>query len=189
MKSGGNRPRCNNAAVQSFSRIIYSLLFINPIFKNFAKAIRRDPLCTTLCEDAGKADCPPGPPRLPKDRAPRIPKDGAIPDAADSMPDDITYDETKHRLMIGTGFVDNVPAAVWRYEVSGKRILTQWFSYRKRNRERSIIGDRRPSSATSNPTTGWPSTRPNCSMCCMIWRCLWRWNQSNRFNGRACPSR
>ncbi|MEX1229181.1 MAG: type ISP restriction/modification enzyme [Planctomycetaceae bacterium] len=106
--------------------------------------MRRDPLCTTLCEDAGKADCPPGPPRLPKDRAPRIPKDGAIPDAADSMPDDITYDETKHRLMIGTGYVDNVPAAVWHYEVSGKRILTQWFSYRKRNRERSIIGDRRP---------------------------------------------
>jgi hypothetical protein len=32
------------------------------------------------------------------------------------------------------------------YEVSGKRVLTQWFSYRKKNRERPIIGDRRPPS-------------------------------------------
>jgi hypothetical protein len=35
---------------------------------------------------------------------------------------------------------------VWQYEVSGKRVLTQWFSYRKKNRERPIIGDRRPPS-------------------------------------------
>lgn len=35
---------------------------------------------------------------------------------------------------------------MWRYEVSGKRVLTQWFSYRKKNRERPIIGDRRPPS-------------------------------------------
>ncbi len=90
-----------------------------------------------------KSDRPAGPPRLPKERAPRIPKDGAIPDDADSMPDEIDYDETKHRLLIGKGFVDNVPAAVWHYEVSGKRVLTQWFSYRKKNRERPIIGDRR----------------------------------------------
>jgi hypothetical protein len=48
--------------------------------------------------------------------------------------------------LIGTGFVDDVPASVWQYEVSGKRVLTQWFSYRKRNRERPIIGDRRPPS-------------------------------------------
>src|SRR5207248_2025309 len=93
-----------------------------------------------------KADRPSGPPRLPKERAPRIPKDGAIPDDPNSMPDDIGYDETRRRLLIGKGFIDNVPAAVWQYEVSGKRVLTQWFSYRKRNRERPIIGDRRPPS-------------------------------------------
>ncbi len=62
------------------------------------------------------------------------------------MPDEIQYDEAKRRLMIGTGFIDNVPPAVWQYEVSGKRVLTQWFSYRKKNRERPIIGDRRPPS-------------------------------------------
>lgn len=93
-----------------------------------------------------KADRPPGPPRLPKERAPRIPKDGAIPDDPASMPDEIEYHEPKRRLMIGRGFIDNVPPAVWHYEVSGKRILSQWFSYRKKSRERPIIGDRRPPS-------------------------------------------
>ena len=48
--------------------------------------------------------------------------------------------------MVGSGFIDDVPEAVWRYEVSGKRVLTQWFSYRKKHRERPIIGDRRPPS-------------------------------------------
>ncbi len=93
-----------------------------------------------------KAGRPPGPPRLPKVRAPRIPKAGAIPDDPDSMPDQIEYNETKHRLLIGKGFIENVLPAVWLYEVSGKRVLTQWFSYRKKNRERPIIGDRRPPS-------------------------------------------
>lgn len=46
-------------------------------------------------------------------------------------------------MKIGTGFIDRVPPAVWAYEVSGKQVLRQWFSYRKRNRERPQIGDRR----------------------------------------------
>ena len=35
---------------------------------------------------------------------------------------------------------------MWAYEVSGKQVLRQWFSYRKAHRERPIIGDRRPPS-------------------------------------------
>jgi hypothetical protein len=93
-----------------------------------------------------KADRPPGPPRLPKEHAPRIPKGGAIPNDPDAMPDEIDYDESQHRLIVGSGYIDNVSPAVWNYEVSGKRVLTQWFSYRKKNRERPIIGDRRPPS-------------------------------------------
>lgn len=62
------------------------------------------------------------------------------------MPVEIRYNDTLRRLVVGTGFIDNVPPAVWAYEVSGKRVLTQWFSYRKKNRERPIIGDRRPPS-------------------------------------------
>ncbi|MBX3441441.1 MAG: N-6 DNA methylase [Planctomyces sp.] len=93
-----------------------------------------------------KAGRLPGPPRLPKDRSPRIPKAGAIPGTPDAMPDEIDYDSSQRRLLVGTGFVENVDPAVWRYEVSGKRVLTQWFSYRRRNRERPLIGDRRPPS-------------------------------------------
>ena len=62
------------------------------------------------------------------------------------MPDEIEYDESKRRLLVGKGFIDNVLPEVWQYEVSGKRMLTQWFSYRRKNRERPIIGDRRPPS-------------------------------------------
>jgi hypothetical protein len=39
---------------------------------------------------------------------------------------------------------------MWNYEVSGKQVLLQWFSYRKKNRERPIIGDRRPPSPLGN---------------------------------------
>jgi hypothetical protein len=35
---------------------------------------------------------------------------------------------------------------VWAYEVSGKQVLRQWFSYRRKNREKPQIGDRRPPS-------------------------------------------
>ncbi len=85
---------------------------------------------------------PPGAPRLSAVRRPRIPAAGAIPPDADTL----TYDAAKQRLLVGTGYIENVPPAVWQYEVSGKKVLVQWFSYRKRNRERPIIGDRRPPS-------------------------------------------
>jgi hypothetical protein len=62
------------------------------------------------------------------------------------MPDTIDYDATSRRLLIGGGYVDNVAPQVWHYEVSGKQVLRHWFSYRKVNRERPIIGDRRPPS-------------------------------------------
>lgn len=66
------------------------------------------------------------------------------------MPDSINYDANKKRLLIGTGYVENVEPGVWSYEVSGKQVLLQWFSYRKANRERPIIGDRRPPSPLGN---------------------------------------
>lgn len=74
------------------------------------------------------------------------------------MPDDIQYDQTQRRLLVGKGFIDRVPPAVWQYEVSGKRVLTQWFSYRKRNRQRPIIGDRRPPSKLGDiQPDHWPA--------------------------------
>ena len=89
---------------------------------------------------------PAQPPRLPASRRPNIPKTGSIPQEPDLMPDSINYDVNKKRLLIGTGYVENVEPGVWSYEVSGKQVLLQWFSYRKANRERPIIGDRRPPS-------------------------------------------
>ncbi len=86
---------------------------------------------------------PPGPPRLPEGKAPRIPAAGAIPSAPDKMPNSISYDENKRRLFVGDGYIDNVAPGEWTYEVSGKQVLVQWFSYRRRDRERPIIGDRR----------------------------------------------
>ena len=86
---------------------------------------------------------PAQPPRLPSARMPRIPATGAIPQEPETMPDSISYDASKRRLLVGQGYVENVEPAVWLYEVSGKQVLLHWFSYRKANRERPIIGDRR----------------------------------------------
>ena len=89
---------------------------------------------------------PAQPPRLPKGKLPRIPAAGAIPQDPVAMPDQINYDATTKRLHIGTGFVENVDPAIWQYEVSGKQVLLHWFSYRKKDRDRPIMGDRRPPS-------------------------------------------
>lgn len=96
---------------------------------------------------------PASPPRLPKADAPKVPAKGAIPAEADEM----RYDAEAQTLHIGdTGRIVNVTAAMWEYEVSGKRILTQWFSYRKKNRVRPIIGDRRkPSPLGEIQPDGW----------------------------------
>jgi hypothetical protein len=88
---------------------------------------------------------PPSPPRVAQD-GPVISRDGAIPSTPDHFPDTLDYDPSRNRLLVGTGFIDNVPPAVWAYEVSGKQVLRQWFSYRKKHRERPQIGDRRPPS-------------------------------------------
>jgi hypothetical protein len=89
---------------------------------------------------------PQGPPRMDKGQGPTVPKEGAIPGYAGHMPDVLEYDAERRRLIVGAGFVDNVPKAVWDYQVSGKQVLAQWFSYRRRDRSRPIIGDRRPPS-------------------------------------------
>ncbi|MCB1885851.1 MAG: N-6 DNA methylase [Geminicoccaceae bacterium] len=97
-----------------------------------------------FCDPA--AGRPAGPPRLSAGTGPAVPRDGAIPSAPDRMPNTIDHDPARHRLIVGEGYVENVSKAVWEYEVSGKQVLAQWFSYRRRDRSRPIIGDRRPPS-------------------------------------------
>lgn len=89
---------------------------------------------------------PAQPPRLAKEKSPRIPTAGAIPHGPEAMPDEISYDASKKRLLVGGGYIDNVSVEMWNYEVSGKQVLSQWFSYRKRNREKPPMGDKRPPS-------------------------------------------
>jgi hypothetical protein len=90
---------------------------------------------------------PAAPPRLPVGEGPTIPADGTIPGAPEPLPNAIEYDPLRRRLFIGKGFIDNVPRAVFEYEVSGRNVLRQWFSYRKLDRSRPMIGDRRSPSA------------------------------------------
>jgi hypothetical protein len=87
---------------------------------------------------------PASPPRI--ENGPTVPADGAIPLTPEKFPDEIRYDAGAQRLFLGEGYIDRVPPAVWAYEVSGMHVLRQWFSYRKKDRSRPIIGDRRPPS-------------------------------------------
>lgn len=93
---------------------------------------------------------PASPPRLPSERRPQVPLGGEISQDPALMPDAMSYDSAKQRLSIGSGYIEHVTPAMWLYEVSGKQVLTQWFSYRKKNRDRPIIGDRRPPSPLGN---------------------------------------
>lgn len=101
---------------------------------------------------------PLGAPRLPADAGPIYPRAGTIPSSPERFPDEIDYDPASRRLRVGDGFLDNVPPEVWRYEVSGKQVLRQWFSYRRRTRERPIIGNRRsPSPLGDIQPERWPA--------------------------------
>jgi hypothetical protein len=101
---------------------------------------------------------PAAPPRLAKDAAPRVPASGGIPGDAEHMPNDIGYDETTQTLRVGDGRIERVTRAIWEYEVSGKQVLTQWFSYRKKDRKRPMMGDRRaPSKLGEIQPVGWPA--------------------------------
>ena len=86
-------------------------------------------------------------PRLPKESAPSIPAKAAHSRRRPSRcPTTMDYDPATRRLKIGKGYVENVTPEMWAYEVSGKQVLWHWFSYRRRDRSRPIIGDRRPPS-------------------------------------------
>lgn len=93
--------------------------------------------------DAGR---PKGSPRLPKAQAPFVPAGGDIPSAPEPLPDTMEYDAANRRLHVGKGRIENVTPEVWAYEVSGKQVVWHWFSYRRLDRSRPIIGDRRPPS-------------------------------------------
>lgn len=95
-------------------------------------------------------DRPPGPPRVELASAePTIPAGGALPASLDDMPHELDYDEVTRRLNVGSGYIENVSPAVWAYEVSGKRVISQWWSYRRKDRSKPPMGDKRPPSDLS----------------------------------------
>jgi Type ISP C-terminal specificity domain len=99
---------------------------------------------------------PKGSPRLPKQERPSVPADGAIPGAPEPLPETMEYDAGQRRLVIGKGFVENVAPGMRNYEISGKNVLDQWFSYRRRDRTKPVIGDRRaPSPLEKIQPDGW----------------------------------
>lgn len=87
---------------------------------------------------------PAGPPRLPAGRRPKVV--AGIPVTTAGFPDALDYDAAARELKVGTGRIGPVTQPMWAYQVSGKQVLRQWFSYRKKNRDRPQIGDRRPPS-------------------------------------------
>ena len=93
---------------------------------------------------------PAGAPRVePASAEPTIPAEGVLPVSLDDMPHELEYDASTRRLKIGTGYIANVAPEVWAYEVSGKRVLSQWWSYRRKDRSKPPMGDRRPPSKLS----------------------------------------
>jgi hypothetical protein len=86
----------------------------------------------------------------------RLPAGGAIASAPEPLPDTMDYDAAKRRLKIGKGYVENVTPEMWAYEVSGKQVLWHWFSYRRRDRTKPLIGDKRPPSPLDSiQPEGW----------------------------------
>lgn len=104
-----------------------------------------------------KAGRPRASPRLSASSRPKIPAGGEIQPSGAAFPQDMHYDATKHRLHVGVGYIDNVTPEMWAFEVSEKRILTQWFSYRRADRDRPTMGDKRPPSKLSSiQPAEWP---------------------------------
>lgn len=84
-----------------------------------------------------------GSPRLPADRAPSnvVP----IPTTAADFPNALTYDEESKQIFVGSGVIDHVTPEMRAYEIDGVNILDKWFSYRRADRSRPVIGERRVS--------------------------------------------
>jgi hypothetical protein len=91
---------------------------------------------------------PASPPRA--ENGPTVPKGGAVPTDPEKFPDAMTYSAGERRLHVGQGFIDNVAPEVWAYQVSGMDVLKQWFSYRRKDRSRPLIGDKRAPSPLSD---------------------------------------
>jgi predicted helicase len=92
-------------------------------------------------------------PRMPDARAPKLTK--PISAAPDQMPDALSYDSSTEELRIGTGVITNITERMFSYDVSGMSVLAKWFGYRRKNRERPQMGNRRVSALQQIQPDHW----------------------------------
>ena len=71
------------------------------------------------------------------------------------MPDEIIYDPDNGELRVGAGRIGNVTQEMWSYNVSGVNVLNKWFSYRRKTRDRPVMGDRRVSALEDVQPDKW----------------------------------
>jgi hypothetical protein len=68
---------------------------------------------------------------------------------AERYPNEYSYDNSTKKLSVGDGLFINVSADIWRYSISGFRVLESWLQYRMRDRKgkkSSALDDIRPES-------------------------------------------
>ena len=71
------------------------------------------------------------------------------------MPDLFGYNAEKHELHVGAGHIAIVTQRMRDYEASGMNVLKKWFGYRRRNRERPPMGNRRTSPLQQIQAEAW----------------------------------
>lgn len=84
-----------------------------------------------------------GSPRLPAGSAPN--NSIAIPSSPDGFPNTLVYEEGSQQLFVGSGVIEHVTPSMRAYEIDGVNVLDKWFSYRRADRSRPVIGQRRVS--------------------------------------------
>ncbi|MDN5715677.1 MAG: N-6 DNA methylase [Janibacter sp.] len=94
-----------------------------------------------------------GVPRLPAERTPR--NVTAIPTTSADFPNTLGYDAASQQLTIGSGVIDRVTPAIREYAINGVNILDKWFSYRRADRSRPVIGERRVSDLMKTQPDRW----------------------------------
>jgi hypothetical protein len=94
-------------------------------------------------------------PRLPKERAPRVLAGYPIPHTSEAMPEALEYDAEQQVLIVGQGRIENVTRRMRSYGISGVNVLDKWFSYRRKDRERPVMGDRRVSALLGIHSHNW----------------------------------
>ena len=78
-----------------------------------------------------------------------------IPDTEEGMPDSLRHEAATSTLYVGSGAISGVSTAMRAYDVSGVNVLDKWFSYRRKTRDRTVIGDKQRSSLETIHARSW----------------------------------